>query len=190
MTVIAYRDGVLAADTAFYINGVVVGMGPKVFEHAGWLFGSCGVSGWNPDVRRVIDHLDDSGRGHPSDFTWPTFPVDWSCLLVSPEGEVSDIGDGTSRWEPFRTEFLAIGAGAEIATGAMDQGASAEEACLAAVRRSSRCGGVVTALRLAPGRCLPEPGERAGDLTSIERGVLLGYAASTHRRAGAVEERS
>jgi hypothetical protein len=148
VTVIAYRDGVLAGDTQHTINGVIVGHGPKVFKHNGWLFGSCGDAGWDDEVRRVIEWVaDQRATSMMLAFTWPDFPADFSCLVVSPAGEVSDIGR-VARWSPFACSFMAIGCGGEIAAGAMDQGADAREACRAAMRRHTGCGGDVVAVSL------------------------------------------
>lgn len=148
MTVIAYRDGVLATDSACFINGIRAGTVRKAYEYRGWLFGWCGASGFERTVRAMIDHLEEVDRLEGA-AAWPALPAECSVLLVSPAGLVDSVTEH-SRWEPISADFLAIGSGCEVAVGAMDQGASAEEAVRAAIRRNAWCGGDVQAVRLSP----------------------------------------
>ena len=47
-----------------------------------------------------------------------------------------------------RLRFYAIGSGCEFATGAMEMGATAEEAVQVAIKHSTSCGGPINVLRL------------------------------------------
>lgn len=142
MTVIAYRDGVMAADTlasdsvlkvaglrkiARGPDGALYGCGGRASiccEILRWVDGGC--EGERPALKREDDTAD--------------------VLVVRPCGKVSIwtwAGD-----EDYPADcYLSIGSGSAVAMGAMFVGASAEDAVRAAIEHGIGCGGTVMAVR-------------------------------------------
>lgn len=69
-----------------------------------------------------------------------------AALLVSPTKTLWYYSDGM--WEKLDREYAAVGSGFEVATVAMDFGATAKEAVQAACRRISTCGGKIRTLEV------------------------------------------
>ena len=142
MTVIAYRDGVLAADTLITAYHCRVGHTVKISRVNGWLLGASGSLGslhaledWalEPDVTAPIK--------------WPD-KADSTGLLISPDGDLfysSDEAPGLSR---NVTPFTAIGSGGEIALTAMALGKSAVDAVKLGMHINIGCGGKALWLNL------------------------------------------
>lgn len=142
MTTIAYRDGMLAADTAMCQGGVMMGHLVKIHRRGdGHMVGAAGDASYNarfskwflegekgppPEAKEGPDWLD---RG-------VIFRRDGSLHVFEPRGD-------------FRCsdEFYALGSGKEAALGAMFAGATAENAVRAAIRFDPHTGGDVTVLR-------------------------------------------
>lgn len=68
-------------------------------------------------------------------------------LIISPDGEVNQI-DPAGYPMLVSNPFHAIGAGAEIATGALAMGADAKEAVRLAIKYHTGCGGKIRTLKL------------------------------------------
>jgi 20S proteasome alpha/beta subunit len=130
MTAIAYKDGVMAGDSASWQGDILVGYHKKVFKTPkGWLTGCagsvediipfrawmlCGAEGKIPKVREL------------------------SALLVDPDGNVFYARSETGmKPTPASHKEIgaAIGMGREFILGIMAQGGSAEEAIRLAAKR-------------------------------------------------------
>jgi 20S proteasome alpha/beta subunit len=125
MTTIAYRDGVMAADTrAFAGYNAALGQKAKIRrEPDGTLIGcSSNQVGLGEAV------LDWFGRGAKSDDVPKAGEVKFSFLAVKPDGSALYAFDGFNLSGPINAEFFAIGSGDAVAQGAMHAGASAEMA--------------------------------------------------------------
>lgn len=140
MTTIAYRDGVLAADTlntsGTYRDGYVT----KIVKKGRIL---AGASGCGIMTRRFLDWVragmpgdapamvngEDKAYGH-------IFMPDGTRLTLWPNG-----------WATDRQAFWADGSGWEFAKGAMAMGASAEQAIGIAVQHDTKSGGEIVVLR-------------------------------------------
>lgn len=141
MTTVAYRDGVLAADTlttsgqshragsvvkAFRVGGLLVawaGALPKGQGFVDWL--RCGAVGEPPDLGA------DSGAAE--------------ALIVMPDDlllRATQFG-----WERWRAPYTTIGTGSDYAEGAMAFGATSPEAVAAALAHECLSGGEITVLR-------------------------------------------
>ncbi len=142
MTVIAYRDGVLAADSGVYTSGsaLFAGTRTKVVKCPdGALCGATGISGDCADFTAwcaagrfgSFAKLDDGFLG----------------VLIQPDGEVRFYND-RAQWYGVEAPFVAIGIGDAVATGAMHMGATAIQAVEAAITWSVWCGGPVQSVRL------------------------------------------
>lgn len=142
MTTIAYRSGVLAADTLMtrgdsaLVGIVKIAQGPD-----GRMGGACGSAAfmgqWLAWIKGEIDE-----RPIPQ---WDDGRTD-SGLLIHPDGKVELFEEGGSF--EFCGAYLAMGSGRPEALGAMHAGASAENAVRAAIEHDCHSGGEVTVLRL------------------------------------------
>lgn len=129
VTTIAYRDGVLAADSQVTAGDIYRGNARKVFAV-------------NTSVGRTLVAASGS-RGAAEAFrTWireggekPEIHKDDTLLgiVVRPDGTVEVWNERLAK-QPVVAPFVAAGSGNEIAMGAMGAGASAEEAVKIACR--------------------------------------------------------
>ena len=137
MTTIAYRDGVLAADTQINSgNGNRAGHIRKIGRTAdGWLWGFTGSTEHMADCAEWAE-----GReGKPP-------AIEGCFILISPDGRHKEWwGKG---WIAAEDPQAAWGSGEKIARGAMHAGASASEAVQAAIALDTDSGGTVTVLRV------------------------------------------
>ncbi len=161
MTTIAYRNGIMAGDSSFTFNGIVDTLSRKVFRlKSGALLGQAGDN----DGRPLLDLLEGvrTARQLPARADILALRINFLGLLVLPSrsarlsgfaGEAargtmfkinsalkppeqwSDANDGQDIgiW-PIEAPFAAIGSGAELALGAMAQGATAIQAVKIACR--------------------------------------------------------
>ena len=140
MTTIAYRDGVLAADTQVSRCGNDSGRTVKVRRIGRLLVGACGTTSL---TQRFIGWIAGGMKG-PA----PALRIDDShaCVVaVMPDGALVE-WNGDHPPDIIRAPFAAWGSGADIALGAMAFGASAEEAVKAAASIDHATGGDITAL--------------------------------------------
>jgi hypothetical protein len=148
MTVIAYKDGVLAADSMWRddTSELVIYLPKVTLLRSGALYGGAG----DGDDRILLKVLHDIT--HPKDL--PTREhlrtVEYHCeaIIVFPEDGAWKVetGENGAGVEPL-TVPCAIGAGASIAVGAMAAGASAEQAVSIACELHSQCRGPVNSLK-------------------------------------------
>lgn len=123
MTTIAYRDGVMAADSGCFNNGLYEGEVDKI-----WVMPDVGVMaccGEYGAILKVVEWLKDGAQ--PNRKPRLSKESQFAGLLITPEGEVLHYQIGL---RPLRivADFHAIGSGRQIAVGAMAAGASAEQA--------------------------------------------------------------
>lgn len=141
MTVIAYRDGVLAADSAFVQEDMMWGTAEKIWRRDdGALIGGHGSAGYCEQFRSWAMAGEDgdppeSDKGEEG----------YSCgLIVRPTGEVEiHTPHGVL---PFSGPYYAMGSGSALALGAMAAGMTAAEAVAVACDHCVWCGGPVTVL--------------------------------------------
>ena len=137
MTTIAYRDGVLAADTQINSgNGARAGSIQKVGRTSdGHLWG---YSGSTQHQEGCVAWLD-KREGDPA-------KIEGVFIVITPAGAVREWwGEG---WIQSQARFFAWGSGERLALGAMQVGATAAEAVRAAIALDLESGGEVTAVRL------------------------------------------
>ena len=144
ITVIAYRDGVLAADqlVASEQYDLVTGLAAKIFrsEDGKALYGFSGKLSDGGRFKRWILDIDT---------TPPTFE-DFAAILISPDGKVSLASGKHPCFVEVAAPYFAIGSGRELALGAMWKGATAPEAVTCAIELNIACGGPVDVLSLEP----------------------------------------
>ena len=135
MTVIAVRDGVMAADS----RGT---FGQQPYHCAKIYRTRAGIVGMAGDASACLafaQHFD--GVEVPDEHLKGA-----AALVLCAEGIV--LYDESARGERVQEPFFAIGSGAPVALGAMHMGATAREAARAACRWNNDCGLPVVALRL------------------------------------------
>lgn len=132
MTVIAYRDGVMAADSgvtdsAFNAN---VGTADKICSVNGWLIGFAGSLVHGQLFARWM-------RGSKREPTWDQF----HGLVVRPDGKVLEFDHDKAPLSLGTSHGIAIGPGGLIATAAMMAGADAVRAVEIAIQLDNGCAG-------------------------------------------------
>lgn len=136
MTTIAYRDGMLAADTQTSFSGIRCADQRKIHREGRLL---TGFSGTSTNYERFRSWVRDGMSG---DFD----SRGGNVFILPPSGPAVIWGDGDYPWrEP--SEFWALGSGEHLALGAMSAGATAEEAVRIAMRWDNATGGEITVLR-------------------------------------------
>lgn len=137
MSVVVYKDGILAADSRAYggkyqtspgakakmrrlsdgsrvgVTTAILGMGERFFA---WMEAGADPKEWGPDPR-----------------------PDLRAIIVRPDGAVF-LAEDVYFSGPIETTCYAIGSGADFALGAMACGATAEEAVRVACRFDDHCG--------------------------------------------------
>ena len=140
MTVICYRDGILAADRLITDGySVRAGRESKIFKRNSAFYGFSGSRG---DIARYCDWL----FGPALLDQVPTLTEGISCIRVNAEG-VAYGGGKPPVLLKLEAPFLSIGSGSHIALGAMWMGATAEQAVQAAIALDAGCGGPIDVLR-------------------------------------------
>lgn len=141
MTAIAYRNGVMAADTQSEINAdIKVKDFEKVKKVAGHLLGVSGddVPSW--DVLVAWFRLE---QPRPS-----LRKFDFDLLVARPDGSIYLLDERGHVDELVGETFYAIGSGGPICMGALEAGASARKAIEIAIKRAPGVGGRVISRRL------------------------------------------
>lgn len=144
MTTIAYRDGVLAADTQVNNDGVRVGTVQKVHRRADGHM-AAGSGDFSYTQRFIAWFL----AGEQGDPPLPCRDGDQrdegQGFIFRPSGEIVCFeGSGPNT---LTAPYWAQGSGRDFALGAMAHGAAAEEAVRAAMRHDVWTGGEITVLR-------------------------------------------
>ena len=138
MTIIAYRDGVLAADRE--VNDgrdLAVGKHAKIFRFNGCLYGCTGETGTTEVFKRWLNEHAER----------PPFTKDWEAIKIEPNSAVYHAG-GDFEFVQLEAAYHAIGNGAFTALGAFFMGATPEQAVAAASLHMYGCGGGVDVLKL------------------------------------------
>jgi hypothetical protein len=138
MTVVAYRDGLLAADRLVCDPwDIRAGYDTKIFKRNGNFYGFAGPR----SEIEIYQHW----LFAPDLKTIPTLNEGISCLCIKSDG-IWRAGGKTPCLTKVEAPFAAIGTGAHIALGAMWMGATAEQAVQAAIALDTGCGGPVDVL--------------------------------------------
>jgi hypothetical protein len=142
VTVVVYRDGVMASDSAVHMDGIYSGSTTKIARSPnGMLGGGCGDGG---AVGRFIDWIKSGASGN---FESKAGDRSFGALLVNPDGTVLALCNDGSAF-PLLAPFYADGSGSTIAMGAMEMGATAEQAVEAAIKWDSGCRGPIQVERI------------------------------------------
>jgi hypothetical protein len=144
VTTIAYRDGILAADSMAYGGKYCASPGLKWkiwrLDNGDRLGVSSNMVGAGEAMRDFLNGKLDRAL----------VPTDVRAILVNADGQVFIANDGVLFSGPIDTEFCAIGSGADFALGAMQHGADAVEAIRCAIAHDQHTGGEVRLLHAVP----------------------------------------
>lgn len=139
MTIIAYKGGVIAADTAVWNGDVASVHTIKIARRPdGSLLGGAGTASACATVAERFLKIEDLTKLTGTD------DEDTELMMVTPDRKIWELLGKDKSWSDG--EFDAIGAGAELAIGAMAAGRSAEQAVAIAIEYHRDCGGYVTSL--------------------------------------------
>lgn len=143
MTVIAYRAGVLAADTmAVHNEHIKVLNSCKVIKRRGHLLAVAGdLCPANPLILKWF--FAKSGMEKRT----PYHGMKFDLMVITPEEQIQ-MWDQRGEVEIMHVPFYAIGSGKEYAMGAMEMGATAQQAVAAAIKWCPTVGGKVVARKL------------------------------------------
>lgn len=144
MTVIAYRDGILAGDSEVSEDGInVAGMTKVAKTPHGWLVGAAGPI---VDIAAYLRWASKCFKARSKPRKAPT--DEFLGIAISPDGKAFFY---EACWDAYSVEgdYHAIGSGSIPALIAMDLGASAEGACKAACKRVHGCSEPVVTVSLS-----------------------------------------
>ena len=142
MTAIAYRDGVLAADSVGWTAGcsVKLPVAPKIRRtRCGGMIAAAG----NTTVIEQFHLWHTSSGGKPDNLNEDDIAVIW----VKADGTVW-FCTHRLHFAQFHGEFLAIGGPVEFMMGALFAGATAERAVRLAIEHTDSAGGHVQTMRI------------------------------------------
>lgn len=140
MTTVAFRDGIIAADTLMTASETRCGYCTKIMRVGRLVIGFCGTLS---NFEKFRCWIKDGALG--------AFKSDGgNVFIVPPTGPAVIWGDSDSPWRED-AEFWAIGTGEKLAMGAMAAGATAAEAVKAAIGFDVFSGGQITVLDTRPG---------------------------------------
>ena len=138
MTIIVWRDGIIAADSQT-TNGVLAGKTKKLFKLKN---AAIGFAGLLTDGLKLIEFLK-SDEDKP-----PELSEDFESLMMDLRTGKCAYYDRTLIAVKIMDKFEAIGTGSELAIGAMEHGATAIEAVRVAIKRDINSGGRVVVIRM------------------------------------------
>jgi hypothetical protein len=138
VTCVAYRDGIIAADSMSVVEEVKMDNEVKVAKRKGHLFGLAGNA--MPPMDKAIAWYFSKNRG-------PFKPYKFSLLVVTPDKKVYDI-DQNNGCVAITAPFYAVGSGAIGAICAMEVGATADQAVAACIKWCESVGGKVVVRKL------------------------------------------
>lgn len=147
MTIICYKDGVMAADTRIISGDGILTNVKKVHKIRHGLLGLCGSLG---NCYQFLDLMSNVTDPFTKGFDRDNFFSDDHALLVK---YAADHRHHIYLWETFRWVSIqepdfSIGCAWQIGRAAMLAGASAEEAVGLACQLDHNCGGLIDAVRL------------------------------------------
>jgi hypothetical protein len=143
MTTIAYRDGVIAADTGMTMAGVKIGTVTKIARNQkGDL---CGGAGSATFVHEFLHWFKNGEHGSPPDAVRTDELLDRSIIIIRDDPKTIIIYEpgGLSH---CTANYYALGTGKELALGVMFIGGTAEQAVQAGMAHDASTWGTVEVL--------------------------------------------
>jgi len=171
MTVIVFRDGILASDSlsSTYDEVGVFGVVKLMESSNGWVFGFTGPTAACYKAQQLYKKVFDHTKNPNDNKKDETGKI--SGLAVSWKNEVLMLGD--EGWYPIKSEYCAIGSGSSHAVGALAAGASATQAVEIAIKHNPYCGGEIVVI------CPQEPKKKCAN--KHRRRSTTKSKSSTHK---------
>lgn len=148
MTVIVYRDGIMAADSLATAGDRMTGHCKKVFKantpRGSEVFGVAGAATYIPLVRAYLEGTGPVPMPNDVERGVPQADRHGYAVIVASAAGVRVICDGCESDAP-EAPYHVIGCGSMFAQGALAVGASAEDAVKATIAGSPWCGGPIQA---------------------------------------------
>jgi hypothetical protein len=141
LTTIAYRDGIMAADSACLAENTHEHDIRKIFRVGGALIGCCGSV-------YVIERFKAWLKAGADPEAKPSIRDGFEAVIVRASGKIFTFDSYGEHAIEALTTYVAIGNGAEIALGAMFAGADARKAVQAAVKHNALTKGPVRCYKL------------------------------------------
>jgi ATP-dependent protease HslVU (ClpYQ) peptidase subunit len=143
VTVIAYRDGIMAGDSCWSNGkGHIISIASKIIRlKHGILYGGAGGADDREIVKKLF-HIERPDQiPNAKWFSDECGDKECAALLAFPEGEVWIVSteDGDEGAHPIKAPFASIGSGRHLAAGAMASGANAEQAVWVACQYNVYC---------------------------------------------------
>lgn len=152
MTTIAYRNGILAADTMVsygsfrngYVNKIRVldmlrdGRTEKIM---------IAMSGTIWTLQPMIEWIENGAEQDDIPHRLLSHSNDFSCVMVTGDGQLYEFNEGY--FIECGVQYHAIGSGAQFALGAMAVGVGAPEAVKAAMEHDKASGGEITVMAVS-----------------------------------------
>lgn len=142
MTIICYRDGVIAADNAVFLGNIRVGSFRKIASRDD---GALAAAAGTTSICERFNVWFVNGCQSP--FDPKDEDKDFSAIIVHPDGHVQRMGYQGDEFS-IEASFYAIGFPQDFALGAMAAGATAEEAVRLCLQWHDGCGGDIQVERL------------------------------------------
>ena len=140
MTTIAYKDGVLAADSLVTCGNSRDGSMVKIAKRGPVLAAAAGAIG---GCSAFLDWFRGGMLGDAP--VSPDGPHNWTGVLFTPDDRVLVLENGC--WTATRQAEVTMGSGAEFAQGALSMGADPVRAVKVAIMHDTQSGGEITVLR-------------------------------------------
>lgn len=146
MTTVAYRKGILAADSKTTADGTSVCRATKIRKVDGCLIGGCG----NLDLVHwfLKNFKIDVLTGKIKLAITINEKDEFEGIIVDPKGKVFYYSEKCLVTPVKDYGYYSIGSGSTIALGAMYAGANAREAVMAAIKFDIHTGGPIKTVRL------------------------------------------
>ena len=147
MTVIAYRDGVVSADSQETMWDGRIQQCTKLFKVNGSIVATAG------DSYTGLIYLEWFKKGaieeHIPDLSMVTIDEDFECLVIENLETIYTVNRFFQKYEIEITDgFFALGCGAGYAMAAMEMGAGSKEAVKVAIKYDAYCGGKVQSYKV------------------------------------------
>lgn len=135
MTTVAYRAGIIAADTGMVIGETRVGETRKIAQSEFGLVGGAGNAGFVAAMLRWFEEGEAVGQC-PKSIT-DEFTTDRAIIIRPDKPRIINILEDDTGWFEVEAEYYVLGTGREVALGAFWKKATAVEAVQAAMQHDN-----------------------------------------------------
>ena len=143
MTIVVARDGVIASDSGVQGGDTYLWDVPKILRTDG---GFIGLAGEWPKAFEIAAKYAEGQEDIPG-----TADKRFEFIELLPGGKIQ-VSSDCRFWVEVSEQYAAIGSGLIVAYGALDMGASAEEAVRIAIKRDVDCLGELRSHKLPSAR--------------------------------------